>query len=92
MNLTFEGPTFFGQADEDLFFSVLYRLPAYQNVTGSGLDLHLTLKDPIDTESADQLLSLFLRWGIDTGALLHLRPANSATPRLWEIQSARTTT
>ena len=68
--VSFEGPSFFGQADEDLFFSAIYGLPAYQDVAGSGRELNLTLREPVDSESADRLLSLFLRWEIDTRALL----------------------
>lgn len=92
MDICFEGPNFFGQADEDLFFSVLYRLPAYQGVTGSGREVTLALQHPVDTESADQLLSLFLRWEIDARALLHLRPVDSANSRLWQVQAERSPT
>ena len=92
MNISFAGPSFFGQADEDLFFLALSQLPAYQGVGGSGRDTDLILRDPIDSDTADRLLSLFLRWEIDTRPLLHLRPADSANNGLWEIECERAPT
>jgi hypothetical protein len=82
--ISFEGPRFFGQADEDHFFQWLYSLPEYHDVRGVGTTLHLTLATPIQSETVRQLLVIFRRWRISTEPLAALRTRETSRFALWD--------
>lgn len=83
MKIVFECPIFFAIEDEDRFFKWLYSLPAYENVVGSGSSLHLSLGDPVDSSTVEQLLIIFRRWCIEIDALLPLKSTETEECELW---------
>jgi hypothetical protein len=84
MIISFEGPIFYAQADEDQFFGWLRLLPEYQEVRGVGTTLHLSLNAPVNPESVRQLLVIFRRWGLAIDPLLPLRSAETDDFALWD--------
>jgi hypothetical protein len=83
VQISFTGPTFLSDADEEQFFAWLYSLPGYEAIVGTGDTLQLTIADPVDRESVRELLSLFRRWRIDIAALLPLKSPENSDLALW---------
>ncbi|WP_145985409.1 hypothetical protein [Marilutibacter maris] len=84
MDISFDGPTFFAQEDENRFFNWIYALPAYEEIRGRGTMLDLKLCDPVDVDTTTQLLVIFRRWRIDVEPLLPLKTGEVAGHALWE--------
>jgi hypothetical protein len=82
--ISFEGPRFFGQADEGHFFQWLRSLPEYKDIRGAGTTLHLTLAAPVQPETVKQLLVIFRRWRIGAEPLLGLRTPETSQFGLWD--------
>jgi hypothetical protein len=82
--ISFEGPVFFAQADEDQFFRWLSSLPEYQGIRGIGTVLELTLSAPTSPDTVQQLLVIFRRWRIDVAPLLPLRSRETSNLALWD--------
>jgi hypothetical protein len=73
MEIVFKGPTFYCKEDEDQFFNWLYSIPAFKEVVGQGVELHLSLKEEVDQNSLEQLLVIFKRWELEIKSLSQLR-------------------
>jgi len=86
MEISFECPMFFVIEDEDTFFKWLYSLPAYENVVGQGSTLHLSLNEPVDSSTVEQLLVIFRRWCIEIDALVPLKSTETADCELWDTE------
>ena len=84
MKIIFGAPTFFAQADEDLFFGWLHALPECQGVRGVGTHLEVSLSAPVSSDTVQQLLVLFRRWCLDPAPLLPLRSPETAGLVLWD--------
>jgi len=90
--ISIEGPLFYGQEDEDVFFACIYQLPTYKNVRG-----HLRMLDiEFEAEPTDQdilqLLSICRRWEIDTNPLEEHRSGSNSEHILWKKKVARENT
>lgn len=83
MEIIFEGPHYYCEADENGFFELLYSLPEYVEVIGKGRELFLTLEEPVSYESSNQLLTMFYRWDIDRDVLLPLKTKDNENNELW---------
>ena len=79
-----KGPTFFVQEDEERFFAWMYALPAFEEVIGSGRNLHIYLREPVDDETVRQLVTLCRRWCIDISPIRKLRSPTNDTFILWD--------
>ena len=84
MEIRFEGPHYYCEADEAGFFDLMYSLPEYVEVIGQGRELILRLKEPVSYESSIQLLTMFLRWDIDKDALMPLKTKQNENNELWK--------
>lgn len=82
--ISFEGPTFFAQADEDQFFRWIGSLPECQTIRGIGTTVHLTLSSPVQSETVRQLLVIFRRWHVHIAPLLFLRSPETDEFVLWD--------
>jgi hypothetical protein len=58
MVVSIDGPVFYGQADEDHFFEWLGELPSFKQVVGVGQQLEITLREPVDDDTALGLIVL----------------------------------
>lgn len=83
MIISFDGPVFYAQADEDQFFNWLRSLPEFQEVFGVGTTLHMSLKAPVSPETVRQLLVIFRRWGLSVGPLQPLQSTHTEGFVLW---------
>ena len=72
LRISWEGPVYYSQGDEDRFFACIYTLPEYVTVTGRLRTEILELRLPIARETFRELIALFTRYEI---SLLSLRPA-----------------
>ena len=59
-----KGPTFFNQADENMFFKAIYSMPSYVRVKGSGADLYLYYANPMSKEEKVFLEGLLKRYSM----------------------------
>ena len=61
-----KGPTFYNQADENMFFKAIYSMPSYVQVKGNGTDLYLYLyySNPMSKEEKEFLEGLLRRYSI----------------------------
>ncbi|TAA43456.1 hypothetical protein [Pseudoxanthomonas winnipegensis] len=84
MIISFDGPTFYAQADEDQFFGWLNSLDEFQDLRGVGRTLNLSLKEPVGPESVRQLLVIFRRWRLAIDPLLPLRTTQTTSFALWD--------
>lgn len=69
MNITIEGPAFYDQEDENIFFSCIYNIPGYKQVNGHGLDLTISFNQKPCEHAVIQLLVICRRWGVSTEPL-----------------------
>lgn len=78
-------PTYFALSDESAFFHRLQHIEGIRSVSGSGLDLIITLESQtLSLESLRELFALFKRYGLD----LHcLKPMCTADTPVWMIQA-----
>lgn len=83
--ISFEGPTFFVQADEDQFFGWLRSLPECQDIRGIGTTLDLVLAAPVSSDTVQQLVVVFRRWNIEVTPLLPLRSLETDDFVLWNM-------
>ena len=88
MIISFEGPVFFAQADEDHFFGWLGSLPEHESIRGVGTTLELTLSSRVQPETVQQLLIVFRRWGLGVTPLLSLRSPETEGFTLWDTPLA----
>ena len=84
MEVVVEGPSFYDEEDENIFFNCLYSLPDYEDVKGKGLNLHIQLKDPVSDETIKQIVITCRRWKIDIEPLKILRRPSNESLSLWE--------
>lgn len=84
MEVIIEGPSFYDEEDENIFFNCLYSLPEYQDVKGKGVNLHIYLKEPVTDETIKQLVVTCRRWQIDIEPLKSLRRPSNSSLSLWE--------
>ena len=93
MEVRFEGPHYYCEADEAGFFDLMYSLPEYVEVIGQGRELILRLKEPVSYESSIQLLTMFHRWNIDKDVLIPLKTKENENNELWknEVKYVSTT-
>ena len=61
-NIQIEGPGFYGEDDENLFFQCIYNLPGFHNVRGVGTVLTISFKEDVTTEARDLIQALCVRW------------------------------
>lgn len=62
MKILIEGPVFYGQEDENIFFSCIYNLPGFKAVTGVGTRLQVEFEIEISIEAREQVSVLCQRW------------------------------
>ena len=84
MEVIIEGPSFYDEEDENIFFNCLYSLPDFQDVKGKGVNLHIHLKEPVTDETIKQLVVTCRRWQIDIEPLKGLRRPSNSSLSLWE--------
>jgi hypothetical protein len=84
MDITIEGPDFYHQEDEDIFFSCIYNLPGYQQVKGHGVELTISFASDISEQAVMQLLVICRRWRIDPKPLLIFKTYFNPECFLWE--------
>ena len=87
MEIVFKGPTFYCQEDEEHFFNWLYSIPAFREVFGQGLELHLSLEEKVDQNSLEQLLVIFKRWELELKSLSPLKELALKSSLPW-VQNA----
>jgi hypothetical protein len=87
MLLVIDGPVFHGDSDEDHFFEWLAELPSFEKVVGVRTKLEITLREPVDDETALGLIVLCDRWRLDMKPLRGLRSRENegwfASPQRW---------
>ena len=83
MEITFEGPVFFSETDEAMFFAWLQRVPGLVSVQGHGSSLTVILASERSGAVAE-LLVLLRRWQVDPAPLLSLCSEDPYPSRLWE--------
>jgi hypothetical protein len=59
-----EGPRFFSNADENMFFNALYSVPAVIEIKGNLKELIISCRDPLSIEEKDFLKGLFKRYQV----------------------------
>jgi len=84
MDITINGPMFYHEEDENLFFSVIYKLPGFKEVTGAGRELKISFTQDISNEAVMQLLVLCRRWGIEIKPLNKFKNELNSNSTLWE--------
>ena len=84
MNIVFEGPSFYCQEDETVFFNWVQSLPEYTKLVGEVRDIHLTMNEPVSEASVIQLLTIFMRWNIETRPLEKLKSKENQDHYLWK--------
>ena len=84
MEIIIEGPTFYDEEDENLFFNSLYSLPDYKAVKGIGLKLHVQLTEPVSDETIKRMVVVCRRWQIDIEPLRSLRRSSNNGLLLWD--------
>jgi len=84
MEVIIEGPSFYDQEDENIFFNCLYSLPEYEEVIGKGLNLHIKLKESVSDETIKQLVIICRRWKINIQPLKTLHRSSNSKLSLWE--------
>jgi len=60
--IVIEGPIFYGEEDENLFFQCIYDLPNFIEVIGKGKQLKISFSAPVSIKARDQLEALCHRW------------------------------
>ena len=58
------GPTFWTQADENMFFQAIYSMASYRKVVGNGRDLYLYYQGRLSNEEKDFLAGLLKRYNM----------------------------
>jgi hypothetical protein len=61
-SIQLEGPGFYGEFDENLFFQCLYNLPSFKEVKGEGTVLTIYFLEEISEEVDGLINALCLRW------------------------------
>lgn len=84
MEIIIEGPSFYAQEDEDLFFSGIYGLPGFEQVRGQGTQLKIEIAEPVKDEAIVKLVVLCRRWSIDVAPLLNFRRESNQALLLWD--------
>ncbi len=57
-----KGPTFWNQADEDMFFNAIYSLASFVEIKGEGRNLYLYYHDTLTNEEKVFLIGLLKRY------------------------------
>ncbi len=84
MNITIEGPSFYHQEDENLFFGFIYDLPSFIEVRGHGVELTITFEIEPTEEIVLKLLVICRRWGINITPLRVFERKYKSECYLWE--------
>jgi len=84
MDITINGPTFYHEEDENLFFSAIYQLPNFKEVIGVGRELKISFTQNVSNEAVMQLLVLCRRWGIEIKPLNMFKNEINSNSTLWE--------
>jgi hypothetical protein len=84
MNITIEGPSFYDQEDENVFFGCIYALPSFVEVRGHGIELTITFETEPTEETILKLLVICRRWGIEIGPLRTYEEKYKSECYLWD--------
>ncbi|WP_444943048.1 hypothetical protein ACJJIK_13540 [Microbulbifer sp. ZKSA006] len=84
MSITIEGPTFYDQEDENIFFECLYSLPSFKEVKGHGVELTIEFTGEPEEEAIVKLLVICRRWGINISPLNLYKSRFSPENFLWK--------
>ncbi len=84
MNITIEGPSFYDQEDENVFFDCIYRLPFFVEVRGFGTALTIIFEAEPTEELVIRLLVICRRWGIDISTLKDFENKYKPECFLWD--------
>jgi hypothetical protein len=84
MDITIEGPCFYNQEDENVFFSCIYNLPDFLRVKGHGTELTISFTSNPSEQTIIQLLIICRRWGVDPKSLLRFKTQFNPTCSLWD--------
>lgn len=60
--ISIEAPVFYGDEDENIFFSCIYNLPGFKSLTGKGTRLNIEFNNEISDEAREQIDVLIQRW------------------------------
>ena len=83
MDITIDGPVFYHEEDENLFFSCVYELPDFKEVIGQGRKLKIVFNNNIGNEAIMKLLVLCYRWSIETDSLSQFKNETNSSSTLW---------
>lgn len=67
-----QGPTFWTQADEEMFFKAIYSMASFLEVKGQGTELDLFYKEPMTIEEKRFLIGLLKRYQMDVPEELNI--------------------
>ncbi|BCL69926.1 MULTISPECIES: hypothetical protein [Vibrio] len=84
MIVTIEGPSFYGQDDEEVFFACLYSLPEFEKVVGVGLNLEIHFKSSVSGDVIRRLLVICRRWGVDVSSLKNQTSCLEVESLFWD--------
>lgn len=84
MNITIDGPSFYDQEDENIFFGCIYGLPLFVEVKGHGIKLTITFEKDLPEEIILKLLVICRRWGIDITPLKPYKEKYKSESYMWE--------
>lgn len=69
MDITIDGPIFYSQEDENIFFLCIYNLQDYKQVVGHGMELTISFNKNPSELAISQLLVICKRWDINPAPL-----------------------
>jgi len=84
MDITIDGPTFYDQEDENIFFSCIYGLPDFERVRGHGMELTISFKKVPSNKTISQLLVICRRWFINPEPLKLFKNETNSEFFLWQ--------
>jgi len=58
--IVIEGPVFYGEEDENIFFQCIYNLPGLKEVVGSGTALTISFS-PADSKKVEEQIEILCR-------------------------------
>ena len=61
-HIVIEGPVFYGEEDENIFFQCIYSLPDFKEVVGAGTELTIKFGVTASDEAKEKVEVLCRRW------------------------------
>ncbi|WP_444936549.1 hypothetical protein ACJJIW_01605 [Microbulbifer sp. JMSA004] len=92
MDITIDGPTFYDQEDENIFFSCIYQLPDYKQMRGHGMELTISFNHSPSDEAIIKLLVICRRWHINANILERFKRKTNLECYLWQNEIPQSST